>query len=1170
MDRFLKPERFSADPNQPDAAEIWKHWLCTFQNFLDSISEYKPNELKTLFNYISPSVYRYIADCSDYDSALSTLQSMYIQPKGEVFARHVLATCKQENTETLDQFAQRLRTLSRDCNFQAVTAQKNQDDAVRDAFIIGIQSNSIRQRLLENSQLNFEKAFTQAKSLELAQKQAEYIHVPHPNVYGASAVQQSPDKQDSELTELAAVNQKSICFFCGNLRHPRFKCPARNAICNNCSKKGHFQKVCRANKTAGTTATVNPSLSGITTAAAPLSLRKSVTEVIVNGIPLQALVDTGSTESYVSQSIVYEHNWIVHPSHNEIVLASTTSKSQTRGHCFVSLQHDDCSYPSIRLSVLANLCADVLLGHDFLQLHRSVTINFTGSRPPLNLCNVAAASICSPPLFAHLRADCRPIATRSRRHSPTDEVFITSEVKRLMRDGVIEKSNSPWRAQVLVTTNERHKKRMVIDYSQTINRFTFLDGYPLPKIDEVIEKVSQYRVYSALDLESAYHQIPILEHEKIYTAFEANHNLYQFCRIPFGVTNGVACFQRTINEIIRSEGLSGTFAYVDNITVCGNDQADHDQNLKKFLSVATKYGLTLNRSKCTFGSTSIRLLGYELTDGTIKPDPERFDSLFKMPPPTDLPAQQRIVGLFAYYSNWISHFSDKIHTLIHNDTFPIPENVRKQFEALKAELLEAVLVTIDKTLPLNLETDASDIAIAATLNQSGRPVAFFSRTLSPSERHHSSVEKEACAIVEAVRKWRHYLLGTHFQIITDQRSVSFMFDSKDRGKIKNDKIQRWRVELSPFSYDIIYRPGKENPAADALSRVHCSSVSNHELRRLHDTLCHPGVTRLNHFVKAKNLPFSTADIKEITQSCRICAEIKPQFFKPPQMNLIKATQPFERLSIDFKGPLPSNTRNKYLLTIIDEYSRFPFAYPCPNVSASAVISCLTDLFSMFGLPGYIHSDRGSAFMSEELRSFLHQRGVATSRTTAYNPRCNGQVERLNATLWKAVTLAVRTRSIAINNWEAVLPEALHSIRSLLCTSTNATPHERMFVHHRKSPAGTSLPEWLINPGSVLIQRNNRLSKYEPVVEEAELLECNPQYAHVRYTDGREETVSLRQVAPAPPPDTSSHSVPTTEFQQPPSPIPLVKQCDSPTPSASEDLLCKQQRTRPYFLRNREA
>jgi transposase InsO family protein len=291
------------------------------------------------------------------------------------------------------------------------------------------------------------------------------------------------------------------------------------------------------------------------------------------------------------------------------------------------------------------------------------------------------------------------------------------------------------------------------------------------------------------------------------------------------------------------------------------------------------------------------------------------------------------------------------------------------------------------------------------------------------------------------------------------------------------------------------------------------SLSVDKLAELHQSLCHPGVTRMAHFVKSRNLPFSIEEIKRMTQSCKTCRECKPQYYRPGPSQLIKATQPFERLSLDFKGPLPTNNRNKFMLTIIDKYSRFPFAFPCQDVSAESIIHCLSQLFSIFGMPAYIHSDRGSGFMSAKLKDFLLQKGISSSRTTPYNPCGNGQVERLNGTLWKAISLALKTRELPTSCWQDVLNDALHSIRSLLCTATDVTPHERLFVHQRRSTSGTSVPTWLTTPGPVLLKRQVRKSKFDPLVDEVELIDANSQYAHVRFPDGREDTVASKYLAP---------------------------------------------------------
>ena len=183
-----------------------------------------------------------------------------------------------------------------------------------------------------------------------------------------------------------------------------------------------------------------------------------------------------------------------------------------------------------------------------------------------------------------------------------------------------------------------------------------------------------------------------------------------------------------------------------------------------------------------------------------------------------------------------------------------------------------------------------------------------------------------------------------------------MLDLKHPSKIKNDKIQRWRLELAPYDFTTKDRPGNLNCAPDAFSRAAAASISLPSLKTLDEldkALCHPGITKLFHYVKIKNLPFSFDDVKDVVKACTDCSEVKITFLKPKgNFNLIRATKPFERISLDFKEPLPTTSGNKYMLVIIDKYSRFSFVYACKNLKASTIIEKLTDLFCMFGLPSY--------------------------------------------------------------------------------------------------------------------------------------------------------------------------------------------------------------------------
>ncbi|GAA49548.1 pro-Pol polyprotein [Clonorchis sinensis] len=240
------------------------------------------------------------------------------------------------------------------------------------------------------------------------------------------------------------------------------------------------------------------------------------------------------------------------------------------------------------------------------------------------------------------------------------------------------------------------------------------------------------------------------------------------------------------------------------------------------------------------------------------------------------------------------------------------------------------------------------------------------------------------------------------------RCVQVLHNKRGKQKWQNPTM----MELPPFVFDVSYRPGIGNIAADTLSRSVCASTSSQlDLKRLHATLRHPVATHMMHFVRAKNLPFYLEDTQLVIKQCQECAELKPRFFKSSGGALIKATQTVERVSIDFKEPLPSMIRNKYLLTVVDEYSRFPFVYACPDKNSSTVISCLVPLFVTFDLPNFVHLDRGSPFFSDEIRRCLHEKGIATSWTTPYDPRGNGQVGRLNGTLWKAITFSLRSKGL---------------------------------------------------------------------------------------------------------------------------------------------------------------
>ena len=196
-------------------------------------------------------------------------------------------------------------------------------------------------------------------------------------------------------------------------------------------------------------------------------------------------------------------------------MATPNLKSEIKGYCILSMTIQTQTYNDIKFSILDNLFPDIILGQNFMEKHSAIMLSFGGDLSPLNICSLAVSNVTPPTLFSHLSKDSHPIVTKSRKYSHDDKSLIDSEIKRLLAKHIIEPSNSPWRAQVVITANENRKKRLCIDYSQTINRSTHLDAHPLPKVDDQVKEIANFKIFSALDLKSAYHQIPLLAEDKI-------------------------------------------------------------------------------------------------------------------------------------------------------------------------------------------------------------------------------------------------------------------------------------------------------------------------------------------------------------------------------------------------------------------------------------------------------------------------------------------------------------------------------------------------------------------------------------------------------------------------------------------------------------------------------
>ena len=383
------------------------------------------------------------------------------------------------------------------------------------------------------------------------------------------------------------------------------------------------------------------------------------------------------------------------------------------------------------------------------------------------------------------------------------------------------------------------------------------------------------------------------------------------------------------------------------------------------------------------------------------------------------------------------------------------------------------------------------------------------------------------AIVEGFRRFSDLLRCSRVLVKTDQKALSFIF-SRNTSRIKSEKLVRWRLELSQYNFDISYHKGCDNVSADALSRL--ASLENKTCQQLHRDLAHAGITRLYEYVQRYKLPFSVQEVRKTVTDCQTCALWKPKFYQPPKQQLIQSTRPWERLSIDIVGPKEiSQSGNQYLLTVIDEYSRFPFAFPLRKITSSSVKGCLAQLFSIFGPPSFIHSDRGTQFQSEKFQEFCFSRGIGLSRTSPYHPKGNGQNERYNGVIWKSVQCLLHSEDRKGSAWEDLLPGALYALRTLINTVTRETPHDRLFNFTRKAGGGVFAQAWWIRAGSDAYLKKHVRNKDEVPVIPVKIVEViTPNLTRVSFPDGRIDTVSAGDLSRRPTDDTLNIPSPASE------------------------------------------
>ena len=752
-----------------------------------------------------------------------------------------------------------------------------------------------------------------------------------------------------------------------------------------------------------------------------------------------------------------------------------------------------------------------------------------------------------------------PIAVRPRRLNIKVKAAVEATLERMLEEGTIRPSSSPWASPLHVVPKKSGDWRIVGDY-RLLNMRTKKDAYPLPYLRDFSNDLYGCNIFSNLDLREAYHQIPIDEEDVEKTALCTPYGAFEYMRMSFGLTGAAQTFQRFIDNVLR--GLSSStgrkvryFAYLDDILIASTSEKEHLEDLELLFQRLTEYGLCINKEKCTFATEQLDFLGHTINIKGVLPQQFKVDCLKKFPKPKNIKELRRYLGMINYYHNFVPRIAEELEPLnnLLRGSREVKSSIKRldwnksaerAFEKSKTLLSEETLLNyMEPDGETAIAVDASDTAVAGVLQQYRdgvwKPIAFFSKRLEKSQMKYSTFAKELFAVYASIKNFRPFVEGREFYILTDHQPLLKAFPKKSARDMPRE--ERWLEYIATYTTDIRHVKGIENVVADALSRYlenydQSGVSSNGEIPSVDDAFCNlvtddhklrtnslsfeeeylkeeqlkdqelkdylnsnnkwsakielisglyankiKGITRfylplsmrrevlqqfhdLGHPGQKASLeqlsrkyiwPGMKKDIKEWCKRCIRCQKAKViKHNRAPLQQFPDSTGKLQEVHIDLVGPLPSNQGFRYLLTMIDRYTRWTEAIPLVDMTAKTVTDAfLLHWVARYGVPRSITSDRGTQFESRLWKGVMEELGIDKHRTTSYHPQSNGIVERFHRTLKNSI----RAHADNTFSWLSKLPHILLSIRTSINESTKYSAAQTMFGMEPNIPANLLLP-----------------------------------------------------------------------------------------------------------------